>query len=752
LTRLPINAETGVVVSFSLPRSAPTGWTGRRALGVAALLLGAVLLAYGPALRGGLLWDDDAHVTRPELRSAAGLARIWLEPGATQQYYPLAHSAFWLEHRLWGDRVLGYHLANAVEHAAAAWLLWALLVRLGFPAPVLAALLFAVHPVEVESVAWISEQKNTLSAVWYLAAARVYLAFDASRRRPLYFAALALFALALGTKSVTATLPAALLVVCWWRRGRLDWRRDVGPLLPWLALGVAGGWCTAWVERHYIGAVGADFDFTFAQRLCLSGRVILFYLGQLLWPAHLMFIYPRWDLRGGAVGPGYLLGVLILLAALVVTARRSRGPLAGFLFFAGTLVPALGFVNVYPFRFSFVADHFQYLAGIGVLVPVAWGLHRLGAGHRTAAAASLLAPLALALLTWRQAATYRNAEALYRATLAQNPAAWLIHYNLAVTLGMGPEHRREAIDEYRATLRLKPDHWEAHNNLASALLREPGHEAEALAEYREAIRWKPDYAEAENNLAIALEDRPGGLPEAEEHLRRALRLRPSYAAAHSNLGSLLKRRPGGLAEAAGEFRQAVLLAPDVPDYHYELANALSLLPDGLAEAVEEYRAAIRLNPAYAEAHSNLGVALAHQPGEMEAALAEYRTALQLAPQSAEIHANLANALSRRPADRAEALKEYAAALRLDPSDATTHYAFGLLLAQDHRELAAALAQFRAAAAGQPQLPEAHYALGIALAMTGDRPGARSELERALALRPGFDRARAALRQLQEAAP
>src|SRR5271157_527348 len=193
----------------------------------AALILGLTLACYWPALRGELVWDDDAHVTRPEIRSVAGLWQIWSDLHATQQYYPLLHSAFWIEHRLWGDAPLGYHLINVLLHAAAACLLVLILRRLRVAGAWLAGLLFAVHPVCVESVAWISEQKNTLSLVFYLLAALAYLRFDRGRRRKWYALALGLFVLALLSKSVTAMLPGALLLVLFWRRGRLSWRRDV---------------------------------------------------------------------------------------------------------------------------------------------------------------------------------------------------------------------------------------------------------------------------------------------------------------------------------------------------------------------------------------------------------------------------------------------------------------------------------------------------------------------------------------------
>ena len=231
-----------------------------------AALLATTLLAYQPAWHGGVLWDDDAHITAPALQSTEGLRRIWFDIGATQQYYPLAHSAFWVIHRLSGDNTLGYHLTNIFLHASSALLIALILRRLKVPGAELAAALFALHPVHVESVAWITELKNTLSGVLYLSAALVYLTFDERRRWSRYALALGLFALALLSKTVTASLPAALLIVIWWQRGRIDWRRDVTPLAPFFVLGLASGLTTAWVERTFIGAHGAEFQFTFVER------------------------------------------------------------------------------------------------------------------------------------------------------------------------------------------------------------------------------------------------------------------------------------------------------------------------------------------------------------------------------------------------------------------------------------------------------------------------------------------------------
>jgi protein O-mannosyl-transferase len=328
------------------------------------------------------------------------------------------HSAFWLEHRLWGDATLGYHLVNIAWHALAAILVAMILRRLAIPGAHLAAAVFALHPVCVESVAWITEQKNTLSAVFYLGAALLYVHFDLSRRKRFYFLALGLFGAALLCKTVTATLPGALLVIFWWQRGRLSWRRDVLPLAPFFALGAAAGVFTAWIERTMIGAEGARFAISAPERFLIAGRAVWFYLGKLVWPADLLFIYPRWHLDATAWGQYlYPAAALLWAAALWALRRRWRGPLAGSLYFAGTLFPALGFFNVYPFLFSFVADHFQYLATLGIITVASSGaallLARCRSRQRLIGYGVCLALVAtLGALTWRQSRMYNNLEAL----------------------------------------------------------------------------------------------------------------------------------------------------------------------------------------------------------------------------------------------------------------------------------------------------------------------------------------------------
>jgi tetratricopeptide (TPR) repeat protein len=612
----------------AVARDGAGGW---REWFVGAAIVVAAFLAYWPSLRGGFLWDDDGHVTGAALRSVDGLRRIWTEPGATQQYYPVLHTAFWAEHRLWGDAAAGYRLINLLLHLASACLLVRILRRLEIRGAWLAAAVFALHPVCVESVAWISEQKNTLSLFFYLAALLVYLRFDTGRARRHYGVALVLFALALGAKTVTATLPAALLVIFWWRRGRLEWRRDVVPLLPWFALSAVAGTFTAWMERNLIGASGTEFSLTFVQRGLVAGRALWFYVGKVFWPAELCFVYPRW--RFETVEPRmffFPVGVLAVFMALWAIRGRTRAPLAGALFFAGSLFPALGFVNVYPFLFSFVADHFQYLACLGVIVPVAGGLTaawaRWPAGWRTAGRGAAVAGLAaLGVLTWQQSRLYVDASTLYTETLRRNPDCWMAAYNLgnlrlkqgelaaAVeffdwTIALRPDDadaftnrgaalRRlgrpeEAIASYREALRRAPDSFSAHYDLGGALAG-TGRWEEAVVQFENACRIEPDHSGIQANLAAALLrlNRP---TEAVPHFERALREQPDDVAVLCNLGIAL-RDSGRPADAVARFDEALHLKPDSAEVHYNLALALRLVgrPD---EAREHYRTARRLKP------------------------------------------------------------------------------------------------------------------------------------------------------------
>jgi tetratricopeptide (TPR) repeat protein len=533
--------------------------TSSQSLGATQVLLGVALLAvatfiaYLPSLHGGLLWDDPAYITGPALRSLDGVRRIWFSPGATLQYYPVLYSAFWVEWQLWQANTFAYHLIKVAEHVLAASLLWGVLRSLRIPGAWFAAAAFALHPVSVESVAWISEQKNTLSAVFYFAAAWCYLRFDADadsehvadpvrRQSVWYVLALVCFALAVLSKSVTATLPAVLLVISWWKRGRLEARRDVLPLLPWFVLAAAAGAVTAWFERTVVGAQGGGFDLGPIQRVLLAARVIWFYLSKLLWPSPLIFFYPRWVIDAG----DWTLWLLLLALVALLTAAAwlawprpgatrdgldesgcaRRAPLAALLTFIATLVPVLGFLNVYPFRFSYVADHFQYLAQVSVFALCAGGLASLATRSRTARRTVGIVAAALLImygsLTWTQSDQYgHDAIHHYRAILEQNPEAWIAYENWAGQL-MQQGKFEESTPLLRKALEGQPEYFEAMRDLGLSLDR-TGQLREALPFYERAVSLDPDPKGSENTYGMALL-RENRVAEAIPHLERAIAL------------------------------------------------------------------------------------------------------------------------------------------------------------------------------------------------------------------------------------
>lgn len=665
---------------------ARAGWDAWPLGAVGSLIAGLVLVCYWPALHGGMLWDDAAHVTAPELRSWAGLGRIWTELAATQQFYPVLHSAFWLEHRLWGDAVLGYHLVNVAQHALAAGLLVAVLRRLRVPGAAWAGLVFAVHPVGVESVAWISEQKNTLSLVFYLTAALAYLRFDERRGQAgsgwRYAGATVLFGLALLTKTVTASLPAALLVVAWWQRGKLTWRRDVGPLVPWFVAALAAGLLTAWVERKLIGAEGAPFELTWMQRGLLAGRVIWFYAGKLVWPAELMFIYPRWNVTGATwLWSGWLAAVLAVTAGAWWWRGKSRGPLAAWLLFVGSLFPVLGFFNVFPFLYSYVADHFQYLASIGLIAGVTAGAATWNGGSRAWQVAGAVVVVTMAGLSRGQSRMYADGRTLYRTTIAKNPECWMAHNNLGAELLdlSSPAAVAEAAGHFEAALRIKPDHATAHYNLGNALAAMPGRLNDAITHYEEALRLKPNNAEQHNNLGNALVRVPGRINEAIAHYETALRLKPNTPETHNNLGNALLKIRGREREAAAQYEAVLRLRPEHAVAHNNLGSALENLPGRLEEAIEHYRAAGRAKPDYAEAFYNLGNALMKREGRAAEAVAGYQEAVRLRPEFAEAHNNLGGAWSNIAGRLGDAIAEHETALRLKPDYAEAHYNLAVAL-------------------------------------------------------------------------
>jgi tetratricopeptide (TPR) repeat protein len=580
-------------------------WKADWFLGLALVLV--TTLAYMPAWNGLPIWDDDGHLTKPALRSLTGLVRIWIEPGAAQQYYPLVHSVFWIEYHLWGYSTLGYHIVNILIHALSALLLVRILRHLEVPGAWLAGALFALHPVQVESVAWMSELKNTLSGLFYFSAALIYFRFIQRRTWQTYAAALGLFVLGLASKSAMASLPGAILVILWWKRGKLSWKEDALPLVPFFGLAAVFGAFTAWMERKFIiGTQASDFNFTLIERTLIAGRAVWFYLSKLVWPQNLTFIYPRWQISQ-AVWWQYLFPVALLGAVAVLwwVRKWSRAPLAVLLLFIGTLFPALGYVNIYPFSFSFVADHFQYLACVAPLTlaaaAIATYLPRLQSRKWIAELACGVVLAVLTVLTWQQSAMYVDMKTIWDTTIAKNPDCWLAYSNRGFAL-LQEGRVDDAIAYFHSALNVKPDYAFAHNNLGMALLQE-GHADEAVPHFQKALELKPDYAEPYDNLGTVLFDK-GQVDAAIANLKTAVKINPEYSDAYFNLGLAFQAK-GDSDVAIGHFQRSLELKPEDPEARRVLGSAL-LAKGRVAEAVVQLENALALKPDYRDALVDLG--------------------------------------------------------------------------------------------------------------------------------------------------
>jgi tetratricopeptide (TPR) repeat protein len=585
-----------------------------------ALIVLLTIVAYMPATRAGFIWDDDFYVTgNRSLRSTGGLQKIWTQPGMSsqmgpQQYYPLSFTGLWAQYHLWGPWPLGYHLVNILLHAVNAVLLWRVLRRLEVPGSWWAAAIFALHPVQVESVAWITEFKNVSSATFSLLALLAFLRFrplsgaatPGTREWRFYGLAVLLFVCALLCKTAVCCLPVVLAVLMWWKLDRIT-KRDVLILIPWFAVSLMLGLITVRVESRLPEAEPTGLVLSTIQRGLLAGRALWFYAGKVFWPHPLMFVYPRWDIDASAWWQ-YLfpLTALVVLVALGLLRRRmGKGPLVGVLCFMALLLPVLGFFDIYFFRYSYVTDHFQYLACVGLIALAvgAGAMAAAGAGARGREGGALVGGTVLLVLgvsTWEQTHIYQDAETIWRDTIRKNPGAWMAHNNLHKCL-IDAGRFDEAIAHIEQTLRIKPDLAAAHNNLGLAL-EKTGRLRNAIRHYEQALRIEPGHVEALNNLGVALA-KTGAEREAIEHYERALQLRPDSALLRYNCGNALFRA-GRIDQAIGQYEQAVRINPDFVQAHYNWGIALEHAGK-FKEAIAHYEQAIRLEPGYAAAQKAL---------------------------------------------------------------------------------------------------------------------------------------------------
>jgi tetratricopeptide (TPR) repeat protein len=638
----------------------------------ALLLVAFVFVAYAQVFSAGFIWDDESHLTRnPCVIGPLGLREIWTSAQAV--YYPLVLTTFWTLHKFVGLNPLPYHAVNVLLHAASAILLWRVLKLIQVRGAWLGAALWTLHPVMVQSVAWVTELKNTESCLFYLLSSIFFFKWDEAKdavarqsqrrpraRRSLFALSLLFFILATLSKPSVVMLPFVLALCIWWIRGMIRWR-DALAVAPFAVISALASAWTIWEQKFHARAVGPDWAQTLPEHFIIAGRAIWFYFAKLIWPHPLIFIYPRWELDPSKL-VAYLplvLAITCLIALWFVRTKWGRALFFAAAYYVISLFPVLGFFNVYFFRYSFVSDHFQYLASMGPLalagatIAVAASQCRgvltisaslscdMEARRRSATATTVLVAfcgillLLLGFLTWGQTTEYRDLNELYTATLNKNPGCWMVHYNLGIVLSERGE-TDQAIDHYRQAVALRPNYAEAHYNLGR-LLVEQGHFDEAIDHYEKAVEINPADPEAQNNLGVTLFG-IGRVDDAIGHYRKALEIQPDYAEASCNLANALIAK-GDFDGAIANYRTCLAAIPDQTEAQYNLAGAL-LRRGRTDEAILQYLKVLQLDPKSADAHSNLGSALLAKE-RFHDAIEEYRTALQLSPDNVSALSNLA---------------------------------------------------------------------------------------------------------------
>ena len=638
--------------------------------------LAAIFVFYFPALSGEFVWDDIVFSKEKTIQDWSGLWDIWFAPTeitSEWHYWPVTHTTFWLDHKLFGLNPLGYHIVNCILYFINIVLIWRLLLKLEVPGAWAISMIFAVHPIHVESVAWLIERKSLLSAMFYLGSIHLWLRFRESSNLKAYALALGLYVLGLLSKSIVVTLPVALLVLLWWKQERVS-AQDAMRLLPFFIVGFA---ITLGDYLFYIASEDIDLAFSFLERVLLASQAVWFYVGKLLWPANLMVIYPHWDVSAGNLVAWLFaaatVGVLILLWGC--RHRIGKGPLAGIALFVITLSPILGFVDYGYMEFSFVADRYQYLAGLGLLAVFIGGAVHVMRPHIASFRPVIMGVYALlvaglGILTWQQATIYQDEIALFSHIVTHNPAAYDAYHNLGIAL-----FRANRVEEaYEASLKAveyQPNNSKAHSNVAHALIMKERYD-EAEESLKRALELDPKNSIAWRNSGV-VRYKQQRYEEAVTAYQKAVALSmemldtgPDFAKAYAGMGDALLQLERH-EEAIESLERSIELHPSPP-----LATASLLLMgraaselDRLKEAAQYYERAIELDP------QNLGAlellaATRFQEERYEDALRLFTAIRQSLPEDAYIHSNIGATLHQLGRLK-EAARSYETALSLDPN-------------------------------------------------------------------------------------
>jgi tetratricopeptide (TPR) repeat protein len=742
----------------------------RRPAFLASVILLATLAAYIPAMTGGYTWDDGILLTdNPVMKAPDGLRRIWCTT-ESWEYLPATFSMHWIEWRLLGPGAGGHHVVNILLHALSALILWRVLLRLGVPGAWLAGLLFAVHPVAAGSTAWIAERKNVLCMVFYLLAIQAYLIFDERGRWRWYLLSVALFLLALLSKTSVVMLPFVLFLCIWWKRGAID-RKDIYRSVPFFALSLVLGLVTVWFQWQHAISGEVVRPEGMASRAAAAGWIVWFYFYKLLLPVALCAIYPRWTVDGSS--PVAFIPLLLLAAGLFVLWRNrqdwGRSPLFAFGYFLIVILPVLGFADMSYMRLSFVADHLQYPAMVGVIALAAALLARACEikGWRGGAAVTLavLCTLALGALTWQRAWTYADDQRLWEDNLRHNPAGAPVWTNLGSAL-LDRGDFQKAIEHFTRAIALRPDYVEAYVNRCVAYDRSGQYDL-ALPDAERAVTLKPGNAQAYNNRGTAYA-RMGRFTEAIRDYDKALALKPDYAGAWRNRGvAFMNSNTGRLAEALRDFDTAIALDPDsaeaynhrgaayakcdrMPEAMRDFARAIELSPDHvptynnraavyansnrLHEAIRDFDKVATLKPSDPEAFYNRGLAC-WLAGRMEDGLRDMDKAIALKPDHAL--ALYKRAQVHVAAGRVDdALRDYDKAIALMPDNVEARCNRALTLVTAKR-LDDAVTDYDKAITLNPACAQAYYGRGAVRASANRFTEALPDYDRAIQLKPDY---------------
>ncbi len=739
----------------------------RCGVGGPGLLLALVVLAcFLPSIHHDFISLDDRGYVAENQHVLSGLT--WRNLGwafhSTEManWHPLTWCSHMVDVQLFGVQPWGHHLTSVVLHVVNTLLMLVVLYRMtgAYWRSLLVAALFALHPLHVESVAWVAERKDVLSTAFGLLTIWAYgiwvecAATRKSRAFAFYGMALAFFALGLMSKPMLVTLPCLLLLLDYWPGHRLDgpvasWWPVIREKIPFFVLAAASSVVT-YLAQSGVGAVGTWQAFPWSTRVANALTAYCRYLGKGLFPTRLAVGYPfafDYPARRTLLAAALLAGI-----SIVAFLWRQRRPylVVGWLWFLGLLVPVIGLVQVGG---QSMADRYSYLPLTGVFIMVVWGVADATAGWTRRA--YVLGPVAGVILagctalTWRQLGFWKNSETLFRHALAVTENNITAHCCLADVLALSPGSMAEALVECQEAVRIAPNSTGVHNALGKILAETPGRLAEGMAEFRAAVRLDPENADAHMNLGTALATTSEGAAAAIAEYETAVRLRPESIETHYNLALALARQPDRLREAISEFRATLQIYPDYAECHNRLGTALAQLPGHLPEAMAEFQATLRLKPDDSGAHYNLAEAFAQLPGRRPDAVAEYRTVLRLRPDWVGVRCNLGLVLAEMPGRLSEAVAEYEAAVQAQPGFAEAHNNLGNALVRIPGRTADAISEYRAAIKARPDYWEAQFNLGALLANSPDTTSeAVVHLEIALRLKPDLEPARSLIAQLQ----